>query len=86
MPEKTQTTTSDSTTNLALDTLKIKKQALIFTNTKRSAEKTAEEISLKIKETSKELEELSNQILNALSRPTKQCKRLANCIKKGIDS
>jgi helicase len=86
MPEKTKidSITSDSTINLALDTIKIKKQALIFTNTKRSAEKTAEEISNKIKESSKELEELSEQILHVLSRPTKQCKRLANCIKKGI--
>ena len=35
--------------NIALDTIKINKQALIFVNTKRSAEKTAEEISKKIK-------------------------------------
>ncbi|MBW2977441.1 hypothetical protein KY331_01215 [Candidatus Woesearchaeota archaeon] len=86
MSEKTliPKTSSDAAINLALDTLKIKKQALIFTNTKRSAEKTAEEISLKIKESSKELEELSKQILNALSKPTKQCKRLAKCIKRGI--
>ena len=33
--------------NVALDTLKIGKQALIFANTKKSAEKTAEEISKK---------------------------------------
>ena len=79
-----QPVTSDSTINLALDTIKIKKQALIFANTKRSAEKTAEEISNNIKEYSKELEELSEQILKVLSRPTKQCERLAKCIKKGI--
>ena len=36
--------------NIALDTLKIGKQALVFVNTKRSAEKTAEEISKKIEE------------------------------------
>ncbi|MBW2965798.1 hypothetical protein KY342_01700, partial [Candidatus Woesearchaeota archaeon] len=81
---KIRSITSDPTINLVLDTIKIKKQALIFTNTKRSAEKTAEEISSKIKESSKELEELSEQILKALSRPTKQCERLSNCIKKGI--
>jgi len=81
MPEKI---TSDPTINLALDTIKIKKQALIFTNTKRSAEKTAEDISLKIKESSKELEELSEKILNILSKPTKQCQRLAKCIEKGV--
>ena len=81
---KIQSITSDSAINLALDTISIKKQALIFTNTKRSAEKTAEEIANKIKETSKELEELSEQILKVLSRPTKQCERLSKCIKKGI--
>jgi len=81
---KIESITSDSTINLVLDTIKIKKQALVFTNTKRSAEKTAEEISNKIKESTKELEELSEQILHVLSRPTKQCERLAKCIKKGI--
>jgi helicase len=75
---------SDPTINLALDTINLKKQALIFANTKRSAEKTAEEISLKIKETSKELKDLSEQILHVLSKPTKQCQRLAKCIEKGI--
>jgi helicase len=74
----------DSTINLALDTIKINKQALIFVNTKRSAEKTAEEIAHKVKTSNKKLEELSEEVLKALSRPTKQCKRLANCIKKGI--
>jgi helicase len=81
---KIQPETSDSTINLALDTIKIKKQALIFANTKRSAEKTAEDISNNIKDSSKELEELSEKILKVLSRPTKQCERLAKCIKKGI--
>ena len=84
MANKIQAVTSDSTINLALDTIRIKKQALIFANTKRSAEKTAEDISSNIKEASKELEELSEQILHILSRPTKQCERLAKCIKKGI--
>ena len=35
--------TEDPTINLVLDTLKLKKQALVFANTKNSAEKTAEE-------------------------------------------
>jgi len=83
MPEISKTS-SDSTINLALDTINLKKQALIFANTKRSAEKTAEDISLKIKKNSKELDELSEQIRHALAKPTKQCERLAKCIKKGI--
>ena len=70
--------------NIALDTLKISKQALIFVNTKKSAEKTAEEISKKIKTDSEILKLLAEDALNALSRPTKQCERLAFCLKKGI--
>ena len=34
--------------NLALDTIRIGKQAIVFVNTKKSAEKTAEDISKKI--------------------------------------
>ncbi len=70
--------------NIALDTLKIGKQALIFANTKRSAEKTAEEISKKVKNESEILIVLADKVLNALSSPTKQCERLALCLKKGI--
>ncbi len=70
--------------NLALDTISKKKQALVFVNAKRSAEKCAEDISKKIKETSQELTELSEKALGALSRPTKQCERLAKCLAKGI--
>ncbi|MBI2651842.1 DEAD/DEAH box helicase, partial [Candidatus Woesearchaeota archaeon] len=70
--------------NIALDTLKIGKQALIFANTKKSAEKTAEEISKKIKSDNESFKKLADEALNALSRPTKQCERLAFCLKKGI--
>ena len=70
--------------NIALDTIKIGKQALIFVNTKKSAEKTAEEISKKLKAENEILEALSESALNYLSRPTKQCERLAHCLKKGI--
>lgn len=74
--------------DLALDTIKIKKQALIFANTKRGAEKAAEDIAVKIKlETlpnKAELETLSYEVLNCLSKPTKQCERLARCVRKGV--
>jgi len=76
--------TGDPTLNLALDTIKIGKQALIFANTKNSAEKTAEDISKKITKPTEELEKLSEEILHVLAKPTKQCERLAYCIKKGI--
>ena len=70
--------------NIALDTLKMGKQALIFAGTKKSAEKTAEEISKKIKEGNESLNALAEGALNALPRPTKQCERLAFCMKNGI--
>src|SRR3989344_2266374 len=70
--------------NLAIDTIKIGKQALVFANTKKSAEKTAEEISKKIKANNEILDKLSEDALNVLPKPTKQCERLALCLKKGI--
>ena len=70
--------------NLAIDTIKRKKQAIVFVNSKRSAEKAAEDISKQIKKQDEKLDELSEQILKAISRPTKQCERLSRCIKKGI--
>ena len=77
----------DEALSLALDTIFIGKQAFVFVNAKRSAEKTAEEIAKKIKQTSQTdlvLEEISNKLLKVLSKPTKQCERLAFCAKKGI--
>lgn len=70
--------------NIAIDTLKIGKQALIFANTKKSAEKTAEEISKKVKSEDESSKEPAEKALNSLSKPTKQCERLAFCLKKGI--
>ncbi len=70
--------------NIALDTIKIGKQALIFVNTKKSAEKTAEEISKKLKRENQLLVALSDEALSSLSKPTKQCERLAFCLKKSI--
>ncbi len=75
---------SSSVLNLVLDTLKMNKQALVFTNTKRSAEKTAEEIARKLKDENEELNKLSERALNIIIKPTKQCERLALCLKRGI--
>lgn len=75
--------TDDATINIALDTISIGKQAIIFANTKRSAEKTAEDISKKTK--GNEIHKfISEKILKALTRPTKQCQRLARCIENGV--
>lgn len=81
---KIPTVTGDASLNLALDTINKGKQAIIFTNTKTSAEKVAEELSAHIKESNAELSMLSEKALSALAHPTKQCIRLAKCLKKGI--
>src|SRR3989344_921038 len=75
---------SDPSMNIVMDTLALGKQALVFVNTKRSAEKVAEDISKKIKEENNELDKLAEEVGKAVSRPTKQCERLALCLKKGI--
>jgi len=74
---------NNPTLNIALDTLNKDKQALIFTNTKRSAEKVAEDIALKIKKRNRVLDKLSSDVLKGLSRPTRQCQRLSMCVKNG---
>lgn len=76
--------TGDPVINIALDTIEIKKQALVFVNAKRSAEKVAEDIGKKSPLKSAELDKLSESILTVLSKPTRQCERLAASVKHGI--
>ena len=76
--------TDDYAINLALDTLKLKKQAIVFANTKRSAEKAAEDIAKHVKISTNELAKLAIEVKKALANPTKQCERLSRCIEKGI--
>ncbi len=75
--------TSSPVTNIAIDTVKIGKQALVFVGTRQSAEKSAEEIAHHLKLSSEKLVAASDDALHALSRPTKQCERLSRCIKGG---
>ena len=85
---------SEPSINLALDTLLIKKQCIIFVNTKRSAEGLGEKISQIISKDKKhhyqsnidleKLNILSSQILKALPVATKQCHRLSDLSKYGI--
>lgn len=75
--------TKDPSVNIALDTLSINKQAIIFVNTKRSAESLAEKIA-KQSTGNRDTEELSKKIIKVLNTPTKQCVRLANIVVKGI--
>ena len=84
MSTKKILSTGNAALDLAIDTIKIGKQALVFVNTKRSAEKTAEDISKKVRTNDRKLVGLSENVLNALSSHTKQCKRLSACVKKGI--
>jgi helicase len=70
------------------NTLHMNKQVLIFVSTRRSAEKLAEDLTKLVKSNtprkqSFELETISNEALNALDSPTRQCKKLADCIKNG---
>ena len=71
----------DSVKHLALETLQNNKQAIIFLPSRASAEKTAEELS---KLTSFNYLDLEKRVLKAVPTPTKQCKRLSLCIRKGI--
>ena len=71
----------DEISHLALETIKIHKQAFIFTPSRASAEKTAEDIA---KLTDFFLPELEKEILKAASTPTSQCRRLSHCLRKGI--
>jgi helicase len=77
------------TISLAEDVVKKGKQAFVFVSTRRAAEACAEKIGKRIekllsKNEKKSLVDLSEKILHALQRPTRQCKRLAAVVKKGI--
>ena len=69
--------------DVAIDTINKGKQALLFVNTKRSAEKVAEDISKKLKD-NEDTQNLANEAENVLGSPTRQCIRLAKCLRKGI--
>lgn len=68
--------------DMAIDTINKNKQALVFVNTKRSAEKVAEDISKRLKDDV--LPGLSEDIRSVLGNPTRQCERLSRCVKKGV--
>ena len=84
--EKLESKSGDNVIDLILHTLELKKQILVFNNSKKSSESTAEKISESIKyvENKEKLAELSKKILSTISTPTKQCKRLSQIIEKGI--
>ena len=71
----------DELQKLAIETIQMNKQAIIFLPSRASAEKTAEEIALL---TSLNYPEFEKEVLHAASTPTKQCRRLSHIIRKGI--
>jgi len=75
-------TISDPTLKFAAKLLKEGKQALVFCPTKRIAESTAIKIAALLKTKPLALE--ARKALKALSRPTRQCEKLAVVIEKGI--
>ncbi len=76
-------TTADSVVNIVLDTLQRKKQAIVFVGTKKGAEKMADEIAKHVPEIAANMD-MAQDILGALSKPTKQCERLGRVVHKGI--
>lgn len=74
---------------LVEQTLKKKKQAIIFISTRRGAESTGEKIANIVRnkitlDQKKELEKISEKILGILGHPTTQCHRLSNMISNGV--
>ncbi len=82
-PAAIEQKTQNPVVNIAFDTITMGKQALVFVNTRQSAEKAAEEIAHHLKLADERLAGLSHEALHALPRPTRQCERLAKCIKGG---
>ncbi|MCD6477482.1 MAG: DEAD/DEAH box helicase [Candidatus Aenigmarchaeota archaeon] len=73
---------------IAKETVVQNKQALIFLSNRRSAESVAVEVGNTIRkflntEEKKELKKVSERILSVLSHPTKQCRKLSECVKNG---
>ena len=69
-------------------TVGMEKQALIFASSRRNAESIAEKTGNKIshhlsRQEKEDLDSLAREILGVPSSPTKQCKRLARCVRTG---
>ena len=75
-------------TELINQTLAKNKQALIFVNTRKGTESLAEKTGKLIRNQLKQeeinaLKKLSDKVEHSLESPTRQCKRLAECIRGG---
>lgn len=70
----------DDLQKAAIEVLTMNKQSIVFAPSRASAEKSAEDLS---KFTSINTPELAVESLKGIT-PTKQCNRLAKCLKKGV--
>jgi helicase len=71
------------------NTLNLRKQALLFVSTRKNAESLAERLSELVnqkltKNEKEELKKLADEIENVLESPTKQCKKIAKCVRNGV--
>ena len=75
--------TGDPVTDLGLDTITNDKQAIVFVNTKRSAEACSERIADAVEKhlPIAKRHRLSNAVTNVLSSPTSQCERLGKAVR-----
>ncbi|MBI2107080.1 DEAD/DEAH box helicase [Candidatus Woesearchaeota archaeon] len=80
---KLEEISEDPVINLALATIKEGKQALLFVNTRRSAEAVAEKLSHRNKSEENTLM-VAEKIEKVLMNPTEQCKKIAEITKRGI--
>jgi helicase len=92
MPVMVSDTSLDSTDaicELVKETLSLKKQALIFVQSKRSAQKVASDLARYIQSKlalmpTGEQRALSEQLLSQLHTPTEQCKKCSHCARFGV--
>ncbi|MFH1836336.1 MAG: DEAD/DEAH box helicase, partial [Methanobacteriota archaeon] len=56
-------------------------QVLVFVNSRKSAEACAEKLGEKLRLLGRNSETISEKVLDALSSPTTQCRRLSSCVK-----
>lgn len=66
---------------LALETIELNKQAIIFLPSRASAEKTAEDIARLLPAACPDIEK---EILHRASMPTRQCRKLSHCVNKAV--
>ena len=79
----------DPLLNIVIHLLKNRKQALVFSQTKKTAVSNAKSISQSVEKSlseqeKKELKKLSADILHALDSPTTQCRELSDLVLKGV--